>query len=42
MSGDVECAECGRTFDLSEDDEAEEWFFGHDCEERYGADWLTS
>ena len=24
------CLECGRVFNLI--DEAEEWFFGHDCE----------
>jgi hypothetical protein len=26
------CKECGRTFDLSDEDQAEEWFYGHDCE----------
>ena len=26
------CRECGRTFDLMDLDEAEEWTYGHDCE----------
>ena len=26
------CAECGRTFDLLDAQEAEEWATGHDCE----------
>jgi hypothetical protein len=26
------CVECGRVFDLSDEDDAEEWFYGHDCE----------
>lgn len=28
----AKCKECGRTFDLWNDDEAGEWYFGHDCE----------
>ena len=27
------CAECGRTFDLLNPSDAEEWAYGHDCEE---------
>lgn len=26
------CPECGRTFDLLDDTDAGEWFYGHDCE----------
>lgn len=26
------CKECGRGFDLWNEDDAGEWFFGHDCE----------
>jgi hypothetical protein len=26
------CPECGRTFDLTDDDDAAEWNYGHDCE----------
>lgn len=26
------CAECERTFDMSNDNDASEWFAGHDCE----------
>lgn len=28
----VTCEECERRFDLWNDDEASEWYFGHDCE----------
>jgi hypothetical protein len=27
------CEECGRVFDLTNLEEAQEWAFGHDCEE---------
>jgi hypothetical protein len=27
------CGECGRQFDLLNEDDANEWFAGHDCEE---------
>ena len=27
------CEECGRTFDLRQETEAEELYYGHDCEE---------
>jgi hypothetical protein len=26
------CIECGRTFDLLDSSEADEWYYGHDCE----------
>lgn len=26
------CKECERRFDMFNEDEASEWFFGHDCE----------
>lgn len=28
----TKCAECGRTFDLNDEDQAAEWYYGHDCE----------
>ncbi len=28
----VTCVECDRVFDLWDEDEAGEWFYGHDCE----------
>lgn len=30
----TECSECDRIFDLRNEVDAEEWFYGHDCEER--------
>lgn len=27
------CPECGRVFDLDDETDAAEWFYGHDCEE---------
>ena len=29
----VRCVECHRFFDLSEEDDADEFYNGHDCEE---------
>lgn len=29
----VACAYCERPFDLTDDDDYEAWFGGHDCEE---------
>lgn len=26
------CPECGRVFDLLDEEEAEEFYYGHDCE----------
>lgn len=28
----IECSECGRDFDLADRFDAEEWYYGHDCE----------
>ena len=28
----AECPECDRVFDLLDEDDANEWFYGHDCE----------
>lgn len=28
----VKCVECGHKFDLLDSTQAEEWYFGHDCE----------
>jgi endogenous inhibitor of DNA gyrase (YacG/DUF329 family) len=28
----VRCPECGRVFDLTDEDDANEWYYGHDCE----------
>jgi NOL1/NOP2/fmu family ribosome biogenesis protein len=28
----MKCEECERTFDLFDETDAEEWFYGHDCE----------
>jgi hypothetical protein len=29
---DSACVECGRVFNLLDEDEASEFFYGHDCE----------
>ena len=26
------CEECEREFDLADEDDASEWYYGHDCE----------
>ena len=28
----TKCAECGRIFDLMDEDDASEYYYGHDCE----------
>jgi DNA-directed RNA polymerase subunit RPC12/RpoP len=28
----VKCVECNREFDLIDEDDAQEWYYGHDCE----------
>jgi DNA-directed RNA polymerase subunit RPC12/RpoP len=28
----VTCVECGRIFDLTNEDDAQEYYYGHDCE----------
>jgi len=30
--GKIECGECGRVFDLTNNEQAQEWYYGHDCE----------
>lgn len=32
IQSSAKCAECGRVFDLFDEDEANEWHYGHDCE----------
>lgn len=32
FSTDAVCYECGRVFNLLDDNESDEWFNGHDCE----------
>jgi len=27
------CPECGRTFNMLDPEQADEWHYGHDCEE---------
>lgn len=29
---EMTCPECGRVFDLTNDDDSAEWQYGHDCE----------
>ena len=29
---EAQCTECGRVFDLLNETDANEWFYGHDCE----------
>lgn len=29
----TKCAECGRVFDLLNEEDANEWGYGHDCED---------
>lgn len=28
----VKCSECRRVFDLFDETDADEWYYGHDCE----------
>lgn len=30
--GKAKCPECGRIFDLLDEDDANEFYYGHDCE----------
>ena len=32
METEVVCVECDRVFDMFDETDAEEWFYGHDCE----------
>lgn len=29
----AKCSECDRVFDLTDEEQAEEYYYGHDCEE---------
>ena len=33
MKTKVQCIECNRVFDLLDETDAQEWYYGHDCEE---------
>lgn len=35
MFGKITCEDCGRVFDMADAQDAEEWAYGHDCEEVY-------
>jgi len=30
----AKCQECGRAFDMRDEDEANDYWYGHDCEEQ--------
>lgn len=30
----TKCPECDRVFDLMDEDDANEWYYGHDCEDQ--------
>ena len=32
----VKCVDCSRVFDLLDENDAGEWFYGHDCEKKGG------
>lgn len=32
ISASQECVECGRVFNLENKKDANEWYYGHDCE----------
>lgn len=32
MNDKMKCPECGRVFDLMDETDAQEWYYGHDCE----------
>jgi hypothetical protein len=32
MAATITCIECHRVFDLTNETDAEEWAYGHDCE----------
>jgi hypothetical protein len=32
VTSKVTCAQCGRLFDLTVEEQASEWYYGHDCE----------
>lgn len=33
VMSDIQCPECERVFNLLDEDDAGEWYYGHDCEE---------
>lgn len=33
MTFTAKCPECGRVFDMFDDEDAQEWAYGHDCEQ---------
>jgi hypothetical protein len=33
MRGTATCGECERVFDLADEVDVDEWFYGHDCED---------
>lgn len=33
MRASARCSECGRVFDLLDEEDAQEWAYGHDCED---------
>lgn len=33
VKGRAQCVECRRVFDLYNENDAAEWYYGHDCEE---------
>lgn len=38
------CVECNRVFDLLDEEQAGEWYYGHDCEEdahKWQAEWTV-
>jgi hypothetical protein len=35
---ETKCVECGRVFDLLDENDADEWAYGHDCEAPTSAD----
>lgn len=35
-SDKAECPECNRVFDLFDEDDANDWHYGHDCEDSCG------
>ena len=32
------CVECGRKFDLMDEEQSSEWHYGHDCEAQHGTE----
>jgi NOL1/NOP2/fmu family ribosome biogenesis protein len=34
LQSKAKCVECSRIFDLLDEEQAGEWYYGHDCEPR--------